>query len=202
MYSKGILVKSYLATHDIFGNKTNDPNKAYDLTKAVTDWNALQKYTAATNSTAQVRMKQAEASVEQSVQKLQQFSDDYIRSGYKFVNKADLVASSNGVFGEDAAKKAQAILGQISLITDELGQTFMGGNSPTDAAFALAANVLKGDFTQEVMTSQIDLLKQNLQYRKNSWNQVTATGLGGDNIYNQSTPETVSSATTWCNWDT
>ena len=159
----------------------------FDLSKATLDWNATNKFINSTNSSQQVRMKQAENSVEQALPSLKYLSDDYTRSGFKFVNKADLVAATNGAFGEEAASKAQAILGQISLITDELGQTFMGGNSPTDQAFKLAASVLQGNFTKDVMDSQIKLIEQNLQYRKASWNNVTAQTTNGGNFYTSPT---------------
>lgn len=160
----------------------------FDLAKATLDWQAVLKYTAATNSTAQVRMKQAEASVEQSLPNLQTLVDklnsDGAITGFKFVNKASLAAAANGTYGKQAADDAQAVIGQIALITDELGQTFMGGNSPTDAAFSLAKGVLASNFTADQFKTQIDLIKQNLQYRKNSWANIGATSVaGGTNTY-------------------
>lgn len=169
----------------------------FDLAKATLDWQAVIKFTAAANSTAQLRMKQAEASVENSLGALQEKVDkleaDGTVTGFKFVNRASLTSAANGLFGEQAAQDAQALIGQISLITDELGQTFMGGNSPTDAAFELAKGVLASNFTASQFKTQIELIKQNLQYRKNSWANVGATSVaGGTNQYTQqSTTENV-----------
>jgi len=165
----------------------------YDYTKASLDYQAVQKFISSNNSPQQVRMKQAENSVKESLPALKMMADKYVESGFKFVNKADLIAAQNGAEGPEAAKKAQELLGQISLITDELGQTFMGGNSPTDKAFELAAQVLKGDFTMPVLKNQIDLLEKNLQYRENSWNATEATGSNGSNQYNQGSSNTSSS---------
>jgi hypothetical protein len=157
--------------------------QGYDLKKATLDWTATQAFVKASNSQSQVRMKQAENSVEQSLPTLQDKVDKLVAdgavTGFKFVNKASIEAAANGAYGNEAAVDAQAVIGQLSLITDELGQTFMGGNSPTDAAFSLAKGVLASNFTPDQFKSQIDLIQQNLQYRKNSWSNVTPQGVGG-----------------------
>ena len=161
----------------------------FDLSKANLEWTALQKWTASANSSQQLRMRQAEQSVKQSLGNLQTISDSFKRTGFKFVNRAELVAAANGAQGQEIASQAQQLLGQVSLITDELGQTFMGGNSPTDAAFGLAAKVLEGDFSSDVLTGQIALIKQNLTYRENSWKLTGAvTPGGGDNTYAAAAP--------------
>jgi hypothetical protein len=178
LYGKSLAVKAQLQ------------RDGFDLTKANKDWQAVQKWTASANSTSQLRMRQAENSVEGSLSKLQAVSDDFARTGFKFANKADLVAASNGALGTKAASQAQELLGQVSLVSDELGQTFMGGNSPTDAAFSLAKGVLSSDFTKAQMDTQIKLIQDNLQIRKNSWTNagpVSEATVNNQPINNQTT---------------
>lgn len=175
LYGKASAVRAELA------------RQGYDLTKATTDWMATTKFIASSNSPQQVRMRQAEASVENSLGKLAALNDDYKRSNFKFVNKADLIAATNGLYGEKAASQAQMMLGQIGFITDELAQTFMGGNSPTDPAFKIAQQVLGGDFTAKQLEDEIKLIQENLNYRKNSWATVGAmTSGGGTSQYSNS----------------
>lgn len=180
LYSKSAGVRADLA------------RKGYNLVKAQTDWEAVKKFTAANNSTAQVRMKQAEASVENSLPNLQslvsKLESDGAMTGFKFVNKASITAAANGLYGETARNDAQALIGQIALVSDELGQTFMGGNSPTDAAFDLVKGVLASNFTASQFKTQIDLIQTNLKIRKNSWSTVQATGIGGANQYTTQDP--------------
>lgn len=155
----------------------------YDVTKGWLDFKATEKFVISSNSPQQVRMRQAEQSVEQSLPALQakvdKLSQDGAMSGFKFVNKASLNAAVNGLYGSAVAQDAQAVVGQLALVTDELGQTFMGGNSPTDSAFDLAKGVLSSDFTAEQFKTQIDLIKENLQYRKNSWSSAGIVGADG-----------------------
>ncbi|MCL5436063.1 MAG: hypothetical protein M1275_03200 [Patescibacteria group bacterium] len=156
-------------------------NRAAELRagKSTTDtqleFQAMQKFITNSNSTQQIRMRQAEKSVEGSLGELQKrvekLNQDGAITGFQFVNKKSVAAAANGAFGTKVAADAQAVLGQISLITDELGQTFMGGNSPTDAAFDLAKGVLSADFSKEQFDTQIGLIQKNLQIRKGSWTQ-------------------------------
>ena len=180
LYSKSADVRAYLS------------DMGFDFTKASLDWTATQSFVKNSNSTQQVRMRQAESSVEQSLPSLQSYVDklkqDGTMTGFQFVNKASLTAASNGAFGTQAAQDAQALLGQISLVSDELGQTFMGGNSPTDAAFNLAKSVLSSDFTADQFGKQIELIKQNLQYRKNSWSNAGIIGANGQTITGYTAP--------------
>lgn len=175
--------------------------RGFDLSSATQDWAATQQFIKNTNSSQQIRLRQAENSVEGSLGNLQSLVDklnqDGAMTGFQFVNKASLVAARNGAFGTQTAQDAQALLGQISLISDELGQTFMGGNSPTDAAFGLVKGVLNSEFTADQFKSQIDLIKQNLQIRKNSWSAIGPQGVGGpvktDKTNNQSNQSSGSS---------
>lgn len=163
----------------------------YDLTKAWQQYQATTKFISSVNSPQQIRMRQAEQSVENSLGNLSGLVDtlnkDGVVTGFKFINKSSLDAAANGAFGSKVASDAQAVIGQLALITDELGQTFMGGNSPTDSAFDLAKGVLSKEFTYDQFNTQINLIKQNLQYRKASWAQVGAVGADGQTVDNGST---------------
>ncbi len=175
LYGKSADVRAYLADKD------------YDMTKATLQWQATQKFVAAANSTQQLRMRQAESSVENSLGNLSSLVDtlnaDGVMTGFKFVNRASLSSAANGAFGPKVASDAQAVIGQLTLISDELGQTFMGGNSPTDAAFELAKGVLSSEFTKEQFDTQIDLVRKNLGYRKASWAGLGPAGVSGANPY-------------------
>ncbi len=164
LYGKSAAVKAGLA------------KRGFDLNKAGLQYEANKKFINSANSATQLKMRQAEASVEKSLESLRQLSNEFDRTGFRFANKAELQAAANGTMGPEKAKQAQALEGQISLISDELGSTFMGGNSPTDAAFKLVKGVLSSDFSKEVMDNQIDLLEKNLQYRKNAWASLGAVG--------------------------
>lgn len=161
----------------------------FNLTKASTDWTATQKWLATANSPQQVRLKQAISSVAQGIQGLKEASAEWNAGGFAPLNSANLKLALSGVYGQKAQETAAKFQQQATIIQDELGQTFMGGNSPTDKALGLAGQVFNTSWSKQTLDTALDNLDKNLTYRLNAIDSVGPTGLsgaisGGDNAAN------------------
>jgi hypothetical protein len=99
-------------------------------------------------------------------------------------NRAALQTAKN--LPGKAGAAAQALDTQIADMVSELGQVYMGGNSPTDHALELAQRNLSGDWNQQQFDAAIKLLQTNLGYRVNS---IMNAGIAGETPGSPYTPQ-------------
>ena len=151
--------------------------RGYDLTKANLDWQATQKHVATMNGAKFTALRSSIDTASDSLDVIQQLADKWNGGRFPLLNKANLALAKNGAFGKDAASIATQLDGQITDVTSELGQVYMGGNSPTDHALGLAEKNLKGEWDRKVLTDMIELARTNLRIRKNSITHSTPAGL-------------------------
>lgn len=141
-----------------------------DIAKNKLDYEATKKYMGTLNGSQQVRLRQAISTASDSLDKLQglynEWQDLAPQSGFKILNHATLVAMKN-VPGR-AGAVAQALDAQIADLTSELGNVYMGGNSPTDHALGLAKQNLSADWNRETFEEGLKQARSNLGIRKNS----------------------------------
>ncbi len=157
--------------------------RKFDLSKANQDWLATKKYLNTLNGAQQVRLRQAVEFTDESVQGLRGLIDEWKGGKFPLINKADLALARNGAYGQKAASIATRLEAQIADIQSELGTVYKGGNSSTDESLKLAAENLKKDWSWQVMNDAVDQIQKNLQYRRNSMNNVTASGVSEPNPY-------------------
>ena len=166
--------------------------KGGNLTKIALDWGAMQKWLTSANSGTQLRLRQAIDSVKQGIEGLRSASSDWNAGGFAPLNSANMKAALNGAYGQQAQSIAAKFQQQATIITDELGQTFMGGNSPTDAALSLAGKTLDTNWSKETLDGALTNLDTNLGYRLNAIQSTGPMGAGGssDNMYNTGSTNT------------
>ena len=152
----------------------------FNMVDATNEWNATQKYIASANSPTQVKLKQAITSVQQGIGQLKSDAAAWNAGGFAPLNSANMIAALSGAYGQDAQSIAADFQQQSTIIQDELGQTFMGGNSPTDKALGLAGKVFDTSWSDTTLNSALDQLDTNLGFRMNAINTVQVGGLGGD----------------------
>jgi hypothetical protein len=159
--------------------------KGFNLSKAELDWKAAQRYVSTLNSAQQVRIREAASTVQQMLPDIQNKYEAWKRaglaSGIRIFNRAGLTVSKN--LPGPAGVAAQALDTQIADMVAELGQLYMGGNSPTDHSLKLAEHNLKGDWTPEQFNAAVDLLKKNLGYRVNSIMNAGTAGMSEGSPY-------------------
>lgn len=155
----------------------------YNLTDAMTDWTATQKHVATLNGAKFTQLQSSIATASDSLEVIQNLADRWKGGRFPLLNKASLAAAKNGVYGKDAAAIATQLEGQITDVVSELGQVYMGGNSPTDHALQLAEKNLRADWDQKVLTDMISLARTNLAIRKNSIMNSRPAGASADNPY-------------------
>lgn len=144
--------------------------RGYDAARAEQDWNATSRFLSTLNNPQQVRLRQAITFAKDSVPLIDQLYDHLNeiapRSGFRIINKATIAAMKQ--LPGDAGATAQAIETQLNHLTGELGNIYMGGNSPTDMALRLGANAMEKDWNIETWKKNRDLLIKNLEIRANS----------------------------------
>ena len=159
--------------------------KGYDLAAATTDWKATQRYVASLNGPQQLRLNQSIASASGLLPKIEGLYAEWKKlapvSGFKIANHAALVAMRN-LPGRPGAV-ATALDTQIAELTADLGNIYMGGNSPTDQALKLGAVALKSDWNPDAFEEGIRQAKLNVGIRKNSIKFGAPQGMSGETNY-------------------
>ena len=163
--------------------------QGFNLSQAVLEWTATQKWVSSANSTTQLRLRQAISSVKQGIEGLRSASQEWNAGGFAPLNSVNMKLALDGALGStpEERQKAQSTAAkfklQATIITDELGQTFMGGNSPTDRALELAGGVLNTNWSQQTLDDALTSLDTNLGYRMNAIESTGAITSSGTNPY-------------------
>lgn len=151
------------------------------LAKMEVDWKATNRFMNTLNGPQQVRLQQAISALPPMLDKIQGLYDEWKKvgadSGIKIFNKASLEAAKQ--LPGRAGAVAQALDTQIADLTSEMGQVYMGGNSPTDHSLGLAAKNLSGDWDDETFTEAMKQARDNVKIRKNSIDNSYPKGVSG-----------------------
>jgi hypothetical protein len=67
----------------------------------------------------------------------------------------------------------------MTVLADEMGSIFMGGNTPTDRSLDMAQKLFRGDFNDTALKASNEQVKRNLGYRANAIESVSAVGTKG-----------------------
>ena len=157
-------------------------DKGFDLRQAELDYGAQKKFIASLNSTQQTRLRQAIGTTYESLDKIDQLAKQWKGYNFPILNSVNLIAAKHGVYGKEAASIATQLDGQITDVVSELGNVYMGGNSPTDKALVLAEKNLKGNWSESVLLDMTKLARANLKFRMNSMTNLGAAGMSGDKV--------------------
>lgn len=155
------------------------------LAKMETDWKATQKYIGTLNGSQQVRLRQAVETASESVDKIsdlyQQLQKAAPTGGFKAWNKG-VLATAKQLPGT-AGSLATNLEAQIADLTSELGNVYMGGNSPTDHSLSLAGKNLSGDWNKQTFEDAIKQIKLNIKIRQNSISHGAPSGIGASQYF-------------------
>jgi hypothetical protein len=169
----------------------------YDLTKASQDWTAMQKRIQTLNSADRVKLEQSlmnlEGSTEQAVRLYDEWKATGLPKGFSSYNWAALQAAKRGLAGEKAAVAANTLISHVEDMANELSVVYKGGGTPTDKGLESAAKSLSSDWSEAVFMRNVQLIRENMQIRRNTMSQV---GFIPDNIYSQESPQTQTQSST------
>lgn len=157
--------------------------QGYDLARAATDWQATQKHIATMNGAQQLRLNQSINQLPELLDSVDALAAKWKGGRFPLLNSANLALAKGGAFGKDAASIANQLSAQIADVTADLGNVYMGGNSPTDEALGLAKKALSEKWDQKVLADMTALARKNVQTRKNSINNTGVAGASADNPY-------------------
>jgi hypothetical protein len=162
--------------------------KGYNLANAQLDWAATQRHLSTLNGPQQTRLRQATDNAEHSLDVIDALAQQWKGGRFAILNKANLALAKSGAYGREAATIARQLEGQIADVTSELANVYMGGNSPTDHALALASKNLSAEWDERTLRDMIKMARTNLQIRANSIKNTGVIGVGGGSAYLPPTP--------------
>jgi hypothetical protein len=148
----------------------------FNKAAAVTDWKATQRHIATMNNGQQLRLNQSINALPDLLDSVDALAAQWQGGRFPLLNKANLALAKNGVYGNEAATIANQLTTQIADVTADLGNVYMGGNSPTDHALSLAGTALQGDWDAKVLRDMVTLARKNVTIRRNS---IANTGVAG-----------------------
>jgi len=157
--------------------------RGYNLTAANLDWQAAARHMATLNGPQQTRLRQALETADHSLDIIRDLAEQWQGGRFPALNKGRLVAAKQGALGPEAQKIATTLEAQITDVTSELSNVYMGGNSPTDQALHLATKNLSADWSLPQLLAALDLARRNLGIRRNSIEQAGAQGVSPTNPY-------------------
>lgn len=172
LYHLAPLVKADLGTR----------HPEFDPAQAQQAWTATQRLMSTLNGPGQVRLKQAIDFTDQSIDKLAELADQWNGGQFPLLNKANLGLALQGAKGQEAQSLAARLETQRKEVISELATVYKGGNSPTDEGLKLAETQFDSAWSKGTFEDAVKQAKQNIQYRKNSLDQL-AGGVGASNPY-------------------
>lgn len=159
--------------------------QGFNLQRAESDWNAVQKHIGTLNGSQQERLRQSITSASDMVDKVDQLYSEWkqvgAESGIKVFNRASLAVAKN--LPGRAGAVAQALDAQIADLTADLGNIYMGGNSPTERALELAGKSLQSDWNDQTFTEGVKQIRSNVKIRYNSIINSQPAGTSGQTNY-------------------
>lgn len=173
----GRATKEYLAT------MAEAHRQGFDLASANLDWTATTKHVATLNGQQQTRLNQSINALPELLDSIDALSAKWKGGQFPLLNKANLALAKGGAYGPDAASIANQLDAQIADVTADLGNVYMGGNSPTDQALGLAKKALSADWDQKVLADMTKLARQNVVIRRNSIKNTGVQGASDNNPY-------------------
>lgn len=170
--------------------------RGFNLAGAATDWMATQKHVQTMNGAQQLRLNQAVNALPEMLDNVERLGKQWNGGRFAILNRANLAAAKGGAYGTKAAAIATQLDAQIADVVADLGNVYMGGNSPTDHALQLAGKSLSADWSEPVLHSMVELAKKNVQIRRNSINSTGVAGASADNPYMPAPPPAAPTTTT------
>lgn len=149
------------------------------------DWKAVSRHIQTLNGPQQERLRQSISSASDMLDKIDGLYQEWTQiaptSGYKILNRAALTAMKN-LPGRPGAV-ATALDAQIADLTADLGNVYMGGNSPTDQSLHLAGKNLQTDWNKQTFEEALRQARLNLQIRSNSIKHSQPMGVSPNSPY-------------------
>lgn len=159
--------------------------RGFDLSKASVEWDTTKRHMATLNGPAQERLRQAIDFTSHSLDQIDGLYQEWQKvgpaSGFKMLNRAALSGAKQ--MGGEVGAIATALEAQIADLTSEMGNVYMGGNSPTDSSLKLAAHNLSADWDEPTFKKSFQLLRNNLKLRLNAMANAPIGGLPGGSRY-------------------
>lgn len=155
----------------------------YNKAAAITDWKATQKHIASMNGPQQLRLNQSINALPELLDTVDALAAKWKGGQFPVLNRANLLAAKNGLYGKDVASVARQLDSQIADVVADLGNVYMGGNSPTDHALDLARKSLSADWDQKVLHDMVGMAKKNVGIRRNSIVNTGVSGASQNNTY-------------------
>ena len=153
--------------------------RGFDVNKGVMDNQAEVSNIRAMNSGKMNSMRTALDTADAGINKIEQLNNEWDASGFPALNQVQRLAAESGALGPHAASIVRQLNAEIADVTSNIGQTYMGGNSPTDHGLELAAHNLGVDWGKNTLNDLLGLARFNINARRSNLTQA-ARGTNGE----------------------
>lgn len=162
--------------------KAEAKRQGFDLTKAAQATAADVAFLRSANSGPQLKMRESLGTALGTLTTLQDSIDAWDAGQFPLLNEATLAAAKQGLLGPEANKLATLLEAQIADTRTTLASAIMGGNTPTDSAFKLAAKQLEAGWSRKTLDAAVQQARTNLNWRLQAMNSVAPVGLPGSTL--------------------
>ncbi len=163
--------------------------RGYNLAEAAMDWTATQRKLQTLNGNKVTGLMSSITTAGKSLDVIDELTKQWDAGKLPALNSLQLKAAKQGLLGPQAATIATQLEGQITDVVSELGNVYMGGNSPTDYALQLAGKNLSADWSKKTLMDMTNLARKNLQIRRNSIATSAVEGASPNNPYDRRQPD-------------
>jgi hypothetical protein len=143
--------------------------RGYNLSKAVTDWNAVQRFWGGQNEATQSEIRRVANETEQALMDLESLSGQWQGPGFPLISAANIAIARRGPFGEEKKKLADDISGAaLSAVNGLQRLSAGGGDTEANKALQEVAATLNGNWDSASFRSAMAKAKSFLGYRVNA----------------------------------
>jgi hypothetical protein len=162
--------------------------KPYSPTRVQLDYEAAKKFVSSMNSDRMIRFKGLADSVVKTIDEVRDISEELKQGGVQLWNRAKR-SSIQQVYGNTPQSELAArYVGAVNTLKEEFANLANGGYAPTDAAWKLSNDQINGDFGVKDLAASLVEVRRLINFRQQSFNELSPTKLGGNDTTPRSTP--------------
>ncbi len=157
--------------------------RGFDLSKAQLQWDGAKKQIASLNGTQMTRYTGLANSVVNTIDEVNRQADEIKNSGVVPLNRLKMEAWAKLNGNSPMGQKVSAYLASVSTLTGELANLEQGGYAPTEEAWAVAKQQVRGDYGVKQLSASLTEVQKLINYRLQNIPNLNTVGPLSPNQY-------------------
>lgn len=165
-----------------------ETGKPLNVSKLQLDFEGAKRFVGSLNSNQMTRFRQLGVSVVNTIDEVNQLATQLQQGGLELWNKAKL-STVRAVYGNTPQSElANRYAIAVNTLKEEFANLANGGYAPTEAAWTLANDQIRGGLGVKDLTSSLGEVQRLINYRLNAPNELAPMGVGGPVTNTSTTP--------------